>query len=141
MYESRSAGAKSAVNLIAEKIRRGESIKGVAVRNNPHDTRANSWGPTNHIKDAFTFRKWLVRVTFAQKSFVVSIKNTEASTLEEAVEMAAQRATLSHLMEGCPLGNLMSFDVTEDTPENRKSLGVAGDEENIEYGSQWRNAA
>lgn len=113
------------------RIMRGETLKGVGVSIGSLDSV--DWGPVNHVKDAYTYRKWLVKLTFAQKSFVVSIKGTEAASAEEAVHAAAQRATLSYLEAATPLGNLMGFEVTDDTPENRKRLGVDGGEVRIEY--------
>jgi hypothetical protein len=127
-----------------QRVERGQTIKGVRIAFSSEtavDLRADCWGPVNHVKDAFTFRQYLVKVVYAQKAFVVSIKNTEASNAEEAVDMAAQRANLSYLEVGASLGNLMAFDVSEDTPENREKLGVGGVEDRIEYESGWRNAA
>lgn len=131
------------VGRYLQRIMRGETLKGTFVTYTPDriEELAGKWGPVSHVKDAFTFRKYLVRVKFAQHQFVFSIKNTEAETPEEAFDTAAQRATLAMLEDAKPVGNLMGGEVVDDTPENRKKLGVHGEESRIQYEDGWRDAA
>lgn len=114
------------VGRYIKQIKLGRSITGVSLTYQKSELSEHEKLTVNHVRDAFTFRQYLVKVFFAQCSFVVSIKNTEAANAEEAVKTATQRAALAHLEAGVSLGNLMDSAVCEDTPENRKILGVEG---------------
>lgn len=131
--------SKSALKKVCE----GRSVIGVSVSSiNWHGASSN------HVVDAFTRLRYLVVLKFAQRTFVVSIKNVEASCEDEAVVVATKRAAIAYGKSQTPIGNLMEYEVHEDTPEQRAKLRLGVDEE-MELlkvtlkaiRTKWKNAA
>lgn len=97
------------------------------------------------VSDAFTYRKRLVVLKFAQQTFYISIKNMEASSDEEAMNKALARATQAYRKTDKPLGNLMGYEVHEDTDAVRAKFKLDGSQNDtsrqMTVSRLWRNAA
>ncbi len=89
------------------------------------------------VVDAFTQRRWLVELQYAQQRFVVSIETSEANTDKEAITIAHKRAKKAYPA----LGNLMQANCTADSDQERERLGVGFKEPRVVHLPVWRNAA